>query len=250
MDLNEIGFNYDSAGAHTSRSLMSADLETLLNYVTEKTATSEIFKKAIVEENCLSKESLKNSRITYSNLRHLYTLDANYPIWSALRFLYDKEPESLSLLAVLCAFGRDELLRAYPPFLFSKEYGVTIPRPETEEFFDNKYPGRFSPAMLKSLAQNINGSYTLTGHLKGRNKKIRSKPEVTTTSVIYAIYLGYLQDVRGISLLTTDFVKLLEINKYDVIEHLQIASQRGWVDLKHIGDVLEVNFPHFPKYIK
>lgn len=245
MTQEELGFNYKSAGAHTSRSLMTHDLETVLKYVTELPVNFDRYSTAIIEENCLGKESLKNRTITARNLKHLYALDGSFPIWTALRFLYDKDNDSLQLLALLCAFGRDELLRAYLPFLLSKEYGIIIPRTETEQFYDETYPGRFSPAMLKSLAQNINGSYTLTGHLKGRTKKVRSRPQVTTAAVVYAVYLGALQGVRGFSLLSTDFVKILELNTGEVIEHLQIASQKGWVNLKYMGEVIEVNFPHF-----
>lgn len=149
-------------------------------------------------------------------------------------------------MALLCAIGRDELLRAYQPFLLSKEYGLIIPRSETEQFFDELYPGRFSPVMLKSLAQNINGSYTLTGHLQGRNRKTRNKPKATTASVVYAVYLSTLQGIRGLSLLSSDFIKVLELNTGEAIEQLQIASQKGWVNLKYMGEVIEVNFPHFP----
>lgn len=249
MEEKQLGFNYDSAGAHTSRSLMTADLATVINYIQDRTAEFEVYSNAIIEENCLGKESLKNRTITARNLKQLYTLDARFPVWLALRFLYKKDPESLPLLALLCAFGRDELLRAYHPFLLSKEYGLIIPRSETEQFFDELYPGRFSPVMLKSLAQNINGSYTLTGHFVGRSKKIRNKPTATTASVVYAVYLSTLQGIRGLSLLNSDFIKILELNTGQAIDHLQIASQRGWVNLKYMGEVIEVSFPHFPNVI-
>ena len=245
MTNEELGFNYRAAGAHTSRSLMTADLSVLLNYVSEPSAAFEQYNQAIVDENCLGKGSLKNRILTARHLKHLYALDAQYPTWTALRFLYKKDTNSLRLLALLCAFGRDELLRVYFPFLLSKEHGVTIPREETEAFFDQTFPGRFSLAMLKSLAQNINGSYTLSGHLKGRAKKVRNKPKATTAAVVYAVYLGALLEKRGIEMLNTDFVKILELNEGEALEHLQIASQRGWVNLKHMGEVIEINFPHF-----
>lgn len=245
MTTEELGFNYKAAGAHTSRSLMTGDLSSLLNYIPDKSAHFEQYIHAIVNENCLGKESLKNRGITARHLKQLYSLDSNFPIWFALRFLHEKDRDSLKLLALLCAFGRDELLRTYFPFLLSKEHGVTIPREETEAFFEQTFPGRFSPAMLKSLAQNINGSYTLSGHLQGRVKKVRNKPKATTAAVVYAVYLGALLEKRGIEMLHTDFVKILEINEDEALEHLQIASQRGWVNLKHMGQVLEVNFPHF-----
>ena len=246
MTLEELGFNYNSAGAHIRRSLMTVDLDVLLKYIKSPQAPYSDYYDAIVNENCLGKESQSNRKITATNLKYLYSLNNEYPIWAALRFLYDKDGESLPLLALLCAFGRDELLRAYLPFLLSKEYALIIPRLETEQFYEELYPGRFSPVMLKSLAQNINGSYTLTGHFKGRTKKVRNRPKATTASVVYAVYLGSLQGARGLSLLNTEFIKILELNNHEALEHLQIASQKGWVNLKYMGEVLEVNFPHFP----
>ncbi len=242
----ELGFNYKLAGAHIRRSLMTVDLDTLLKYIHPQDAPFSDYYEAIVNENCLGKESQSNRKITATNLKYLYSLNNEYPIWTALRFLYEKDNNSLPLLALLCAFGRDELLRAYLPFLLSKEHSVIIPRTDTEQFYDELYPGRFSPAMLKSLAQNINGSYTLTGHLLGRTRKTRNKPEVNTAAAVYAVYLSSLQGNRGMSLLSTDFIKILEINKDEAIEQLQIASQKGWVNLKYMGEVLEVSFPHFP----
>ena len=46
-----------------------------------------------------------------------------------------------------------------------------------EQNLESGFPGRFSPATKKSMAQNVNTTWTFGGHLVGRTKKIRELPQ-------------------------------------------------------------------------
>lgn len=50
--------------------------------------------------------------------------------------------------------------------------------------------------MLSAIARNASSSWTQSGHLTGRQKKIRTQPIVTVGSVAYALALGYLEGDR------------------------------------------------------
>jgi hypothetical protein len=127
--------------------------------------------------------------------------------------------------------------------ILSSDLGTHIPRTTMEEFIDNQDPGRFSPATLKSVAQNVNGTWTHAGHLEGRSQKMRSWAVATTGAVAYALLLGYLTGVRGYQLFFTDYVRLLDCPAERAIEMAEEASRKGWIVFKRVGTVMEVLFP-------
>ena len=68
---------------------------------------------------------------------------------------------------------------------------------------------RFSPASLKSFAQNVNGSWTAAGFLNGRLRKTRSVPLVTPVNVVFCLFLGHLEGLSGQRLFTSQWMNLL-----------------------------------------
>lgn len=117
-------------------------------------------------------------------------------------------------------------------------------REALEEYIDNLETGRFSPATLKSTAQNINSSWTQSGHILGRVKKFRAKAKATPGAASFALLLGYLSGVRGESLYQTEYAKLLDCSMEESIELSIEASRKGWIVLKRLGSVIEVLFPN------
>lgn len=97
---------------------------------------------------------------------------------------------------------------------------------------------------MKSTAQNINSTWTQSGHLQGRVKKIRSQPKATPGSVSYALLLGYMNGIRGESILKTDYARLLDCSFERSIELATEASGKGWIVFKRLGNVIEVLFPN------
>jgi hypothetical protein len=145
---------------------------------------------------------------------------------------------------MMCAYARDSTFRSTAPFILKFSKGATITRQALEEFIDSQAPGRFSKATLKSTAQNINSTWTKSGHLSGRARKIRAQAHPTGSSVSYALLLGYLSGIRGRALFQTEYAKLLDCSFERAIELAEEASRRGWIILKRVGDVIEVLFPN------
>jgi hypothetical protein len=148
------------------------------------------------------------------------------------------------LLALICTYGRDSVFRATASFILKFTEGSTITRQSLEEFIDGLEPGRFSKATLKSTAQNINSTWTQSGHLCGRARKVRSRANPTAGSVSYALLLGYLTGARGQALFHSEYIKLLDCSFDKAIELAEEASRRGWIVFKRVGDVIEVLFPN------
>jgi len=240
---SKFGFFHGCGGAHTARTMMLEELTTLLHYVDSGSATSDDYVAAIDIENCLAKPSGKSRQLTRQHLKSLYTLDPDILLFRALLFLWHRDEASRPLLALLCAYARDAILRDSAPLILGIHQGETVPREETEAFFEKKFPGRFSPATLKSVAQNVNGTWTRSGHLTGKVKKIKSQPQITAGAMTYALLLAYLCGGRGNNLFASEYVKLLDCGRDRAIDLAEEASRRGWLVFKGVGDVIEVSFP-------
>ena len=157
---------------------------------------------------------------------------------------WNKEKEGRELLATLCAITRDALLRKSHEWIAQTTIGTVVAREDIEARLSEAFPDRFSPASLKSIAQNLNGTWTRTGHLKGKVRKVRQRVNPTPAATAYALYLGYLCGARGESLFHTDFSKVLDAPAVDLMEKAEAASRRGWVVVKRLGNVIEVLFPN------
>lgn len=242
-NLERLGFSSGRGGAHSSRTLMLAELRALLMFVECTDASKADYLEAIQDANCLGKRS-KNTRIlTGRHLADLYALDPDTLVFRALRFFWQRDIQGQPLLAALCAYARDPIFKATAHFILEHQEGAIITREATEAVIEDQKPGRFSPATLKSTAQNINSSWTQAGHLVGRVKKTRVPPLSTPGTVSYALLLGYVSGLRGESAFQSEFIRLLDCSFEKAIELAEDASRRGWISLKRVGRVVEVQFP-------
>jgi len=242
--LERLGFSFERGGVHTARTMMLAELRVLLSFVDSVDAVKEDYSSAVQITNCLGKRSGRTRVLTFRHLADLYALDPSLLVFRALRFFWQRDVDGQPLLAALCAYSRDPILRATAPFVLAFQEGATVTREGMEEFIDAQEPGRFSKATLKSTAQNINSSWTQSGHLAGRVRKVRARAVATPGSVSLALLLGYVSGLRGESLFKSDFTRMLDCSFEKTIELAEDASRRGWISLKRVGQVVEVLFPN------
>lgn len=241
--LTRFGFSFERGGAHSSRTIMLDELETLFSFVDRPDAARAEFLQAINESNCLGKRSGKTRLLTYRHLVDLYALDPGITIYRAMRFFWQRDPASRSMIALLCAYARDSILRPAANLILSTPEGSIVTRESVEELIDGFEQGRFSKATLKSTAQNINSSFTKSGHLHGRKIKVRTRAVPTAASVAFALFLGYLSGERGGSLFYSEYARLLDCSYEKAIELAEEASRKGWIVFKRLGNVIEALFP-------
>ncbi len=239
-----IGFNSGRNSPHTARTIMLDEIQALLAIVSNVQASQSDYLHAIDEENCLAKRSGKTRLLTYRHLVELYGLDPDLALFRALVFFWNRDLLAQPQLAILCAYARDSLLRATAPLVLNLAQGTLLSREKMEDFIDVLEPDRFSPATLKSTAQNINSSWTKSGHLKGRARKIRVPVAATVGGLSYALFLGYLSGLRGEFLLSSEYIKLLDCPFEKAIELAEEASRKGWIVFKRVANVVEVLFPN------
>lgn len=243
-NLSEFGFRFERGGTHTSRTMMLDELKKLLDYVDNLDAHKTEYLLAIDDENCLSKRSGKTRILSYRHLVELYSLDHSKALFRALLFFWNRDISGRPLIALICTYARDPIFRSTVPFFLKFQEGDIIRREQLEDFIDRQEPGRFSKATLKSTAQNLNATWTQSGHLQGRAKKVRVRAVATAGSLAYALFLGYLTGIRGQELFRTEYTKLLDCTFDKAIELAIDASRKGWIVFKRVGDVIEVLFPN------
>lgn len=242
--LATFGFCFGKNSVHTARTLMLGELELLLSVVTTPFATRDEYIKAIVDQNCLGKRSVKSRALTSRHLTELYALDPSMTVFRNLHFFWIRDVLGHPLLALLCAYVRDPLLRMSASFILKLSPGEQAIRENLEDLITAQNPDRFSPNTRRSVAQNINSTWTQSGHLTGKTKKIRTKVCVSPGAVSFALFLGYLSGSRGMGLFETEYVKILDCSVEQAVDLAEDASMKGWIVFKRIGRTMELLFPN------
>ncbi|WP_053105408.1 hypothetical protein [Thiopseudomonas alkaliphila] len=240
----KFGFKFGQAGAHASRTIMLAEL-TLLFEATTPNATFEAYREAIEQMNVLNKGTSKTRTLTFRHLVDLYGLDNRFALFRAFRRLWDADEAGQPVLACQLALMRDALLRLSQQKILSLELHEVLPRADMERVFEERFPQRFSAATLRSLAQNINASWTHAGFLTGRSKKYRDEPIVRPANVVFALFAAYLQGATGNRLFISEWLKVLERREEELLELALFASHAGLISFKHASEIIEVGFPNY-----
>lgn len=241
--LKKFGFLFGRGGPHAARTIMFDDLSRLLDAVDLGTATRETVKSEVVDENCLGKRSGKSRILTLRHLTELYSLDPSVPVFRVMLHFWSKEREGSELLATLCALTRDPLLRRSQEWIAQVPIGSSLQREDIEARLAEAYPDRFSPASLKSIAQNLNGTWTRSGHLRGKVRKVRQRVDPSPAATAYALYLAHISGARGEALFQSTYCKVLDRSAAELMEKAEAASRRGWLVFKRLGTIVEVGFP-------
>ena len=200
------------------------------------------FRRLIEEENLLGKPTFTSRHKSFRHMVELYGLDASQALFRVLLRFAAIHPDATPLLALVCVYCRDPQLRASFSLLEQTALGTVIPRRLMEEHLETHFPERFSPAMKQSLAQNVNTTWTVSGHLQGRSTKTRTIPTPSFLATTYALFAGYLTGLRGDFLLQSVFSRLVAVSPPQAIEHLKEASKHGFLRLRHAGGVTEIDF--------
>jgi len=204
-----LGFRTGERGTHTSRTIMLAELRALLSAVPDQ-ARRETYLHAVIEENVLGKRTGATRKLTAQRLSELYGLDPAVPLFRVLSELWDLDESGRPLLACLCANARDPLLRLTGPVVLNASEGGTVSKHEIGEAVAEATGDRFNPAICEKIARNAASSWTQSGHLSGRSRKVRTPATATPAATAYALVLGYMTGARGQGLFQTYWTRLLD----------------------------------------
>jgi len=238
-----LGFRDGSHGAHSARTIMVAELEQLLSALPADSTRQE-YEHAIADENLLGKPTRFSRKATATRLWELYGLDPAVPLFRVLRLYWKHEAEAHPLLALSCALARDPILRLSAPYILDLPLGAVTSTDDLVEFLDGEVQGRFNATTLRAIAQRIGSSWTQSGHLEGRVKKLRTKAKATPATAAYAMFLGYAEGHRAARLFTTLWARVLDHTEEEVADLVGKASRNGLLSYRKIGTMIDVRFDH------
>lgn len=242
--LAQLGFRFGINGPHAARTMMLDDLRVLLSR-SEPTANHADYAAAIVSENVLAKSTRKGRDLALKHLGTLYGLDGSNPIFRVLRRLWSSDETAQPMLALMVSLARDPLLRGSKEFFLSHSKGEAVTREDGEAFLSSSFPDRFSQASLKSIAQNLAGTWTAAGVLAGHRRKTRVAPILKPEVITLCLFLGYLQGRSGQRLFTSEWMNLLDGSPDELEALADSAFHRGHLVFLNAGGVKEVRFPGY-----
>ncbi len=237
------GFVSAPTGVHSGKTIQLPELSLLLDAAPDG-ATHRDFQRLSVDNNVLLKATLSGRRNAFRALAQHYSLRDDILLFRIFRFLWPQAEPEHPLLALLLASARDSALRFSAPVVLQKELGEIVTALEIQGVVATAYGNRYGPKTLRSMAQDLGGSWVQAGHLAGRSVKRRGKATAGPATVTYALLMGYLCGIRGIMLYETSWSRLLDLSREQIDAMAYKAAQRGWLSYRRIGDVAEITFPH------
>jgi hypothetical protein len=239
-DLAALGFRVADSGPHTSKTLMLRELEALLAEVPVD-APAKTYRAAIVEENVLGKRTLSTRKETASRLTALHGLDPSKPLFRVLRRLWDVEPAARPQLALLNGLARDPLLMATRAQVMGMAAGELLQRSELVAAVQGFTHHRLSPKVLDAVARNAASSWTQSGHLKGKVKKLRQPLRPQPEALALAMWLGFASGKRGKALLSSPWASVLDCTASGLLELAEQAKRLGLLKLSHGAGVVAID---------
>lgn len=240
LDAERFGFRFGEKGTHTSRTMMLADLAAALG-VTEPRVQRADYAAAIVEHNCLGKDTVATRRLANQRLGELYALDPTVPLFRVLRRLWPLEEQGKPLLALLAAVARDPLLAASTEAILELRPGTSLDRDRLTAVLRKLTGERLNQATLDKVVRNVASSWEQAGHLEGRTFKKRRSVQPTVGAFVFALFLGYAAGFRGSELLNTVWVRLLDCSASRALALAQEAKRIGLIDFRMAGDVVAIS---------
>ena len=241
--LERAGFRFGARGTQSSRSIMLRELGELLGALPPDASRAD-YTVAIVDENILGKPTHATRQVTRQRLVELYALDPAVPLFRVLRRLWAfdrRDPHGHALLALLSALARDPLLRLTAMPVLALAPGEALARAEFRAAIRACTGSRFNDAVLDKVAGNAASSWTQSGHLEGRMRRVRRTVAPTPTAVAMALWLGEAEGLAGLPLIDSRWAAVLDLPGGTLLPHAMEARRLGLIHLSAAGNVVEVS---------
>ena len=229
--------------AITSHSLGLPELSRLIDAVPAD-ASAEDYERAVIDQNVLGLATDSGRRKRLTTLRRLYELRPDSVLFRALRDLWTVDDDARPLLVALCALAHDSIFRASASVVLSTHPGDEVVVGDFLAAVEGAFPGAYAASTLQKAADNAYASWQQSGHLEPPEggHKTRRRPECRPADVAYALLLGHLENKRGEALFETLWAQVLDQPRSQLYDLAFAASQRGMIEYRNAGGVVEVGF--------
>lgn len=236
----DAGFRFGARGTHTSRTMMLAEIQTLLA-VLPPSSSRQAYSDAILEDNLLGKQTAATRKQTDQRLGELYALDPKVPLFRVLRRVWAVDEPGRPLIALLCCLARDPLLRATASIVLGLGEGEELVRTSLLDELRREVGERMNDSILDKVARNTASSWTQSGHLQGRVRKKRHLVDPTPGAVAIALWLGAMEGKAGEGLTTTLWAKALDRPPHLLLDLTLEARRQGLVNAQIGGGVTAID---------
>lgn len=243
----EIGFRIGAKGAHTSRTMMLAELRATFDAV-RSGAERSAYVSAIIDENCTHKSTAATRKLTNQRLSEFYALDPKVPMFRVLRKVWDVSPEGRPLLAVLTALARDPRFVMTAPYIIALDDGAEFQREPMAAAVRSIGGDRLNASILDKVVRNAASSWVQAGHLTGRTFKKRRHVRPTPAVATYAAYLAFHAGLRGADIFRSGWFQVIDASPAKARSLLLEAKQHGLIDLRIAGDVVTLGLDRLDPY--
>jgi hypothetical protein len=205
------------------------------------------YKTATIELNALGKKSLPARERTFRYLRELYSLDTDDVTFFALRQLWCVDVAAQPLLALLSAIDRDQAFRATAGLILAVKPGQPVTSDDLRSAVQRQYPESYSEATAGKIGRNALSSWTQSGHLAtiNRSTRVRACAVCRPSAVAFALFLAHRSGSAGQALFDTIYCHLLDRPATVLRDQAFEAAQRGWIDYRELGGIIDVGFKRF-----
>lgn len=232
-----------SGGAHTSRTMLLADLSSVL--ATCPSTSSQLdYRSAIIDDNVAGKGSLSSRQRTFRYLRELYGLDPLAITFRAMRRLWARDTAGRPLIALLVASSNDPALAATASGVLSPGAGDVVTSASLAEAVEREFPGSYTEAVRAKIGRNALSSWTQAGYVRRvgrRGPAVRSTIDPTPGTVAMALVLGASEDLSGERLFPTSHAALLDTSAATMHDRTHDAARKGWLEYRSRGTVTEID---------
>jgi len=239
--LRNAGFRWGKKGTHTSRTIMLDELRALLASC-QANAMLDDYASAIIENNCLGKRTVATRKLSFQRLSELYSLNPEVLLFRVMRRFWYGDSSGHVILPLLLALARDPLLRVTASTILRMRPGEELARQPLIDTLNRAVGSRLSESTLDKVVRNAASSWTQSGHLKGRNRKLRQRVTPTAASTAYGLLLGHLTGTRGSALFETPWMQVLDAPPDELVNLAMDARRLGFLDMSQSGGVVEVSF--------
>lgn len=243
MGSQEITDDHVRHSAITSHPIGVSELSTLLDQVPPG-GEYDAYRRAVLDDNVLGLATASGRLWRFKTLRRLYLFRRDSLLFRALRDLWPDEAEARPLLAGLCALATDTLFRATAHLVVGLSPGAEVAAGDFAKPVEQAFPGVYAGTTMATIASKAYASWGQTGHLGQASKgvKPRIRPVAAPANVAYALMLGHVQGIRGEALFETLWSQVLDAPRSELYDLAATASQRGLIEFRHAGGVVEVGF--------
>lgn len=205
-------------------------------------ATREDYLSAICEYNCLHKRTAATRKLSSQRLSELYALDPEVPLFRVVRKCWHTDRNGQAVLAILLALARDPLLRITAPPVLRMRPGDELARQQMTDALNRAVGDRLNENTLDKVVRNAASSWTQSGHLKGRGRKVRHRVAPTPANLAYALLLGHLAGTRGEALFQSLWAQVLDASISELMNLAMDARRLGFLDMSQSGGVIDLAF--------